>query len=210
MKLPKEIQEFISKGVELENYCLPHFYPELDSFEDFQIGYKVNGVSGEKETGTKEGDFKEAWYVICSAYANDPFFIDITEMNKNFPVYFAWHGAGKWTAIKVAENISDFSNKIKLLKDLETSNDDIRKEFKKNFDVNNEFWKEVYDGYEEEEEFNSAYQSPTEQEKRIHEINKALIVLKEDKQKGTITLKNYLVMKRELADEMHALKSNIK
>jgi len=205
MNLPREIQSFISEKVELENYCLPHFYPELNSFEDFQIGYKINGVSGKKETGDADGDFKENWFVICSGYASDPFFIDITEIDKGFPVYFSWHGAGKWIAIKVAENINDFSKKLRFLKDLETENNNIQEEFRKTFDMNNEFWLEVYHGYEEEEEVYSDHQSPTENEKRIQEIRKELKDLDKNKEKGKIELKRYLISKRELENEIKEL-----
>ena len=50
MKIPEPIVSFINKSVLLENFCLPHFYPKIDSFEEFQIGYKLNGNSGEKIT----------------------------------------------------------------------------------------------------------------------------------------------------------------
>lgn len=149
MNIPKEIKEFISKKVELENYCLPHFYPTLNSFKDFQIGYKTNGNTGKKITGEKEGGFSENWFVICSGYSNDPFFIDIREENQNFPIYFAWHSTGSWKPIKVAENISEFSKKLDFLKKLELSKNDIQSELKTNFDLNNKFWNEVYKEYKE-------------------------------------------------------------
>ncbi|WP_299442684.1 SMI1/KNR4 family protein [uncultured Aquimarina sp.] len=205
MNLPEDVKDFINKKVELENYCLPHFYPELNSFEDFQIGYKINGISGEKETGDGDGDFKENWFVICAGYASDPFFIDITEADKKFPVYFSWRGAGKWIAIKVAENINEFSEKLLFLKDLETKNNNIQEEFRKSFDMNNKFWMEVYNGYEEEVEVYSNHHSPTENEKRIQEIRKELKVLDENKEKGKIELKSYLIYKRELENEIKEL-----
>ena len=149
MDIPQEIKDFISREVELENFCLPHFYPKLNSFEDFQIAYKTNGNTGEKITGEKEGDFKENWFVICSGYANDPFFINIEEANKNFPVYFAWHGARNWKPIKVSNNISEFSDQLDILNKLELSEKDIQREMKTNFDLNNKFWSEVYSEYEE-------------------------------------------------------------
>ncbi|MCD8416103.1 SMI1/KNR4 family protein [Tenacibaculum dicentrarchi] len=150
MNIPKEIEEFILKKVELENFCLPHFYPTLNSLEDFQIGYKSNGNTGEKITGEKKGDFIKNWFVICSGYANDPFFIDIKEENENFPIYFAWHGTGSWKPIKVSENISEFSKQLDFLKNLELSEKDNQSELKTNFDLNNEFWNEVYNEYEDE------------------------------------------------------------
>jgi len=149
MVLPKEIKDFIQKKIELENFCLPHFYPEIGTFDDFQIGYKIHGNTGEKITGENKGDFRENWYVICSGYANDPFFIDIEEKNKNYPVYFAWHGVGSWTPIKVSESIEKFANQLDILKKIELSSKNIQEEIKKIFDLNNEFWKEVYKEYKE-------------------------------------------------------------
>lgn len=149
MEIPNEIKAFIAKKIELENFCLPHYYPDLNNFNDFQIGYKIHGKTGEKVSGENEGDFRESWYVICSGYANDPFFIDINEKNESFTVYFAWHGAGNWTPIKVSENISDFSHQIELLKKIEWSEENIQDKIKEKFDLNNEFWMEVYNEYEE-------------------------------------------------------------
>lgn len=152
MKLPEEISTFISRKIELENYCLPHFYPEPDNIEKFQEGYKFNSITGEDFTGENEGDFKKNWYVICSDYANDPFFIDITEQTENYPVYFAWHGAGKWEPIKIAENITAFSDKLELLTKVETEQTGIQEKIRQYIDLENDFWKEVYCEYEDYEE----------------------------------------------------------
>lgn len=90
MKFKEELGKLINLKIKLDNYCLPHFYPEnIDLLNEFQEGYKFNSISRRKE-----GGFKDNWYVLCSGYANDPFFIDISEYEKKFPVYFAWHGRG--------------------------------------------------------------------------------------------------------------------
>lgn len=152
MKLPNLIKEFITRKIELTNYCLPHFYPEIDDFESFQIGYKINGNTGEKITGEKEGDFKESWFVICSGYAANPFFIDMNEENEKFPVYFAWNGAGNWSPIQVAENLTQFTEKLIWLKEVESSNENIQDIIKDKIDLSHEFWKEVYNEYPNEDE----------------------------------------------------------
>ncbi|MEN7547206.1 hypothetical protein AAG747_04760 [Rapidithrix thailandica] len=149
MKIPEKIKEFIEKRIELENFCLPHFYPEIDSFEAFQVGYKIHGNTGEKITGEDQGDFRESWFVICSGYSNDPFFIDIHEENENFPVYFAWHGAGSWNPIKVSNSIHEFSNQLEWLKEIESMDENIQKRIKDKMDLSNKFWAEVYSEYEE-------------------------------------------------------------
>ena len=152
MNLPEQIKNFVNQRIVLDNYCLPHFYPTPESFQDFQAGYKFNPVTGENLTGEDKGDFKSNWYVICSAYADDPFFVDFTESSENYPVYFAWHGAGDWEPLKVANSITDFSNKLQLLKLIETKGENIQNEIEKNFDMNLEFWREVYDEYTEYDE----------------------------------------------------------
>ena len=152
MEIPIEIKEFIKKKIELENFCLPHFYPEINNLNDFQIGYKIHGNTGEKITGENDGDFRENWHVICSGYSADPFFIDMEESDKKFPVYFAWHGAGNWNPIKVSENIIEFGNQLEILKKIELSEGNIQDKIKEKFDLNNEFWMEVYNEYEEYED----------------------------------------------------------
>ncbi len=201
MVLPEVIKNFISQKIELENLCLPHFYPDLNSIQDFQIGYKIDGISGKDITGKNNGDFNKNWYVICSAYAADPFFIDITENKSNFPVYFDWHG-GNWKPIAIADSITDFIEKLKFLKDLESNPKNILKEFKNKFDLNNEFWSEVYDGYIIEKELPSDYTPLTDTEKRIQEIRINLRTLERDKQEGKLTLKHYLLTKRQLEKEI--------
>jgi len=149
MKIPEQIRDFITQKLLLENYCLPHFYPKLNAFDEFQIGYKINGNTGEKITGEKDGDFRESWFVVCSGYSNDPFFIDINEEKEDFPVYFAWHGAGNWNPIKVSKSITEFSKQLIFLKELESNDENNQVGLKKYVDLNNKFWSEVYNEYEE-------------------------------------------------------------
>ena len=152
MKLPEPILDFINQKIKLRNYCLPHFYPTPESFDKFQIGYRIDGNSGEKITKEGPGEFHEDWYVICSGYADDPFFIDITEQDHNYPVYFAWHGAGDWMPLLVADSITTFSAYLKLVKTIEDSGADEQPEIAKHFDINEVFWQEVYNEYEKFEE----------------------------------------------------------
>jgi len=149
--IPNEVKEFITKKIKLKNFCLPHFYPEINKFDDFQIGYKVHGNTGEKITGENQGDFKENWIVICSGYSNDPFFIDLDEEKEHFPVYFAWHGAGNWKPIRISKNITEFRNQLEIMKIIEKSDENAQDKIIENFDLSNEFWLEVYNEYEEDE-----------------------------------------------------------
>ena len=207
MNLPNEIKEFLLKKVEFENYCLPHFYPEPDAFDEFQIGYKIDGVSNKDITGENNGDFSKNWYVICTAYAADPFFIDITEEDNIYPVYFAWHG-GDWKPIRIANSIEEFTNILMQLKGLEENRDTLLDELEKHFDIKDEFWSEVYSSYQEEESV-SEYEPTSQKVKRIYEINRELKTLQEAKQKGTIQLKEYILQKRRLENEIITLNTNV-
>ena len=147
MNIPKLIEKFIQKEIEFESYLLPNFYPKVEVFLDFQAGYKEHGNTAETITGEKKGDFKESWFVICSGYARDPFFIDYSEAEKNFPVYFAWKGAGSWTPIKVADSILEFTDQLLQLQKWQSDSASIQTKIKQYFDIKNECWSEVYMEY---------------------------------------------------------------
>lgn len=152
MELHQEIKHFIEKQIELACLFLPQHYPAVETLDKFQEGYKYNGVTGEILTGTKPGEFKENWYVICSNDYNDPFYVDLSEHDQNFPVYFSWHGSGKWEPVKVAENLNDFAAKLLSIQKVEQNADKLQRLLKTDFDITIELWKEVYESVEEEED----------------------------------------------------------
>ncbi|SEW52687.1 SMI1/KNR4 family protein [Chitinophaga arvensicola] len=151
MNIPAAILEFIQPAIVTEDLCLPQEYPTADTFEKFQEGYRYNAVTGASLIGTKPGDFLENWYVIAQNYFSDPFIVDLTEANQRFPVYYAPHGAGKWTLVKVADDISAFAQ---LLSGLTAVQDDKAAVFtylEANTDLSIALWKEVYTNFEEKE-----------------------------------------------------------
>jgi hypothetical protein len=129
--------------------CLPWNYPSLDQFNEFQAGYRYNAITFKSLT-EKNGGFDENWFVICSNYFDDPFFIDISEIEKDFPVYYRQHGGG--TLVDVAKSITDFSDQLKQIKKLENNKELLLDELKNKFDLQNEFWIEVYESTFEDEE----------------------------------------------------------
>jgi len=151
MELPREIIDFIEEKTEMENTALPWNYPSIDKFNDFQAGYRYNAITLESLIGGK-GGFDENWFVICSNYFDDPFFIDISEIENVFPVYYAQHGAGSWIPIKISGNINEFSNQLKKIKKIEENRELLLDELKNEFDLENELWKEVYESTLENEE----------------------------------------------------------
>lgn len=160
--IPNEIQNFIEQKITFENYCLPQFYPDANGFEQFQSGYRYNETNDENLIGEEEGKWKENWYVICSGYANDPFFVDFSEAENDYPVYFAWHGAGSWKPIMVTEILSDFLHHLIEIKKIESDKVSVLDYIKTHFDIDNELWKEIYQEYEEQELSNAQTQDDLE------------------------------------------------
>jgi len=141
MVLPQQIHDFCAAQLSLDNLCLPQNYPAINQFDEFQAGYRYHGNTGASLTSDKPGAFQEGWYVICSNYFGDPFYVDINEASIGFPVYFSWHGAGKWTPLRIAATLQAFSEQLALFKSGEAS--------AAHFDLTNEFWKEVFENNSE-------------------------------------------------------------
>ena len=194
MIIAKEIKEFIEKQITLSNYCMPWNYPKIDEFEEFQAGYRYNAITEEDLTGNNEGDFRENWYVVCSNYFDDPFFVDFSEDNKNYPVYFAFHGAGKWIPIKVAESLTDFTIMLSNLHKLEKEKEKLLRYLSEYCDLQNELWKEVYEDYQRDEKPTKTYE--------INEadwINGKLVILNIGKNKLNVV--SYLKKKWKLTPQ---------
>ena len=151
MNLPSQISEFIKGRIEMSNMTLPWNYPNIDKFNDFQAGYRFNANTLENLTG-QDGGFHENWFVVCSNYFADPFFIDISEAEINFPIYYAQHGAGKWNPIKVSNSIIEFGSTLKQLKDLESNSEAFLEYLRKTSNLESELWEEVYQSTIEEQE----------------------------------------------------------
>ena len=75
---------------------------------------------------------------------DDPFFVDFA-LGDASPVYFAYHGAGQWEPIKVADDIVKFEEILTVLAALEAP---CRVEaIAPLADLNNEFYRELADDY---------------------------------------------------------------
>lgn len=138
LKNNPKINKFIENRIEFDTVLdLPHFYPKKGKFDEFQYGYRYNPISKQTLIGSEEGDWEKDWFVICSNYFNDPFVINVSEKELNYPVYFARHGEGKWNLEKVNESIKDFENLLKEIKPLEEDYlkaiEVIKKQSSKNF-----------------------------------------------------------------------------
>ena len=112
MPIPAPIADFIQTQAITALLCLPQNYPAPDGFEAFQDGYRYNANTGQTLTGQGDGDFKPSWYVICTNYFGDPFFVDFSEEAYGFPVYYAPHGAGRWDAQLITKTIKQFTTML--------------------------------------------------------------------------------------------------
>ncbi|WP_051959932.1 SMI1/KNR4 family protein [Sphingobacterium sp. ML3W] len=137
--------EFFKNTSEIENLCLPENYPKLETIFNFQNGYTYNSVTNTFLYGEKEGDFKENWLVIATNNFADPFFIDFDDVQQNFPVYFAYHGAGKWSPIKVSASLENFQHILNVLYQHRFNKEELIKIVENEIRSSNEFWEEVHE-----------------------------------------------------------------
>ena len=150
MQIPNLIRNFIRKRIVSEYILLPFFYPDEGEFESFQEGYRLaSRKTGEELAGSAPGQWRESWQVIARNGMDDPFFVDFA-LGDASPVYFAYHGAGSWKPIKVADDVTKFEEILTALAALKKpcSLDAIAPLA----DLNNEFYRELADDYAQEDE----------------------------------------------------------
>lgn len=146
------ILEFLKEPVCIEGLTLPENYASAEFIYYFQDGYHYNSVENTILSADVPGAFKPDWIVLTSNYFADPFFIDVNEVEDDFPVYFAYHGQGKWEPIKVAENLDGFKEVLYKIQSLRYDKAGLMQYFDENIDVENPLWKEVYENIEGEED----------------------------------------------------------
>ena len=93
--------------------------------------------------------WRKSWQVIARNALDDPFFVDFA-LGGASPVYFAYHGAGSWEPIEVADDIVKFEEILTALAALKKpcSLDAIAPLA----DLNNEFYRELADDYAQADE----------------------------------------------------------
>ncbi|WP_336961892.1 hypothetical protein [Chryseobacterium contaminans] len=148
------IIEFLEEPVRIEGLALPENYASAEYIYYFQDGYHYNSVENTILTDITPGSFKPDWIVLASNYFADPFFIDLNEAEHNFPVYFAYHGQGKWESLKVSESLRTFQKILHEIQSLRFDKAGLIHYFDENIDLENLLWKEVYENIKDEEEGN--------------------------------------------------------
>lgn len=150
MQVPSLIRNFIRKRIVSECILLPFFYPEEGEFESFQEGYRpASRKTDEELADDTPGQWCESWQVIARNGMDDPFFVDFALENA-LPVYFAYHGAGSWKPIKVADDIIKFEEILTALAALEAPCS--LEAIAPLADLNNEFYRELADDYAQQDE----------------------------------------------------------
>ena len=150
MQISSLIRNFIRKRIVSESVLLPFFYPDEGEFESFKEGYRLaNRKTGEELADDAPGQWRKSWRVIARNGMDDPFFVDFA-LGDASPVYFAYHGAGSWEPIKVADDIVKFEEILTTLAALAApcSLDAIAPLT----DLNNEFYRELADDYVRKDE----------------------------------------------------------
>jgi len=149
VQIPNLIQNFIRKRIVSECILLPFFYPDESGFEEFQDGYKFNRITSEDLTGSAPGQWRKSWQVIARNGMDDPFFVDFA-LGDASPVYFAYHGAGSWEPIKIADDIVKFEEILTAFAALEAPCS--LEAIAPLADLNNEFYRELADDYARKDE----------------------------------------------------------
>ncbi len=83
---------------------------------------------------------------------DDPFYIDFTQENIGFPVYFSYHGMGKWEPILIANTLEQFKQILVKIKSHETQLPFDLNSLSLSVDLENKFWEEVNETCNEEDE----------------------------------------------------------
>ncbi len=150
MQIPNLIQNFIRKRIVSECILLPLSYPDEGEFESFQEGYRLaSRKTGEELADDTPRQWRKSWRVIARNGMDDPFFVDFA-LEDASPVYFAYHGAGSWEPIKVADDIVKFEEILTALAALEAPCS--LEAIVVLADLNNEFYRELADYYAQQDE----------------------------------------------------------
>jgi hypothetical protein len=150
MKLAHEgIQEFLTHGIVVGDVLLPMHYAQFDRLDDFQVGFRTHGNTGENLVSEADGEWNPDWYVLAMSGLDDPVFVAATEAPRGYPVYTASHGAGRWDALQIAPSIIAFH---RLLEALAAVSDDTAAFIgliMAETDLANQYWREVIEARQE-------------------------------------------------------------
>lgn len=171
----ESIRDFLAESIVVGDLLLPTRYPEFERLDDFQVGFRTHGHTGESLLSDKNGGWRSGWYVIALTGLDDPIFIDADEREIGYPVYSAAHGAGRWDALQIAPSLKAF---CRVLEALAMSNADIAQSERVIADETgalNAYWREVLDGRQEDTTSADALADPGDFDPTDFEMNDLIV-----------------------------------
>ncbi|MCO8170393.1 hypothetical protein NJC40_21760 [Pseudomonas sp. 21LCFQ02] len=145
LSLPETLQAFLTDPVIVGDAYLPTHYPAPDRLDDFQIGFRTHGLTGESLASEANGAWHPAWYVIALTGLDDPIFISTAEAQSGYPVYYAPHGAGRWDATQIAPSLAAFARLLAALAQVNEDNAEFERLIVEATGSSNRFWREILD-----------------------------------------------------------------
>ncbi|MCP2040806.1 hypothetical protein L1281_001396 [Neisseria sp. HSC-16F19] len=147
--LPAVLQHWLGQPKpDVWSMVLPDRYATATDFAaDMQEGYRHNSRSGQDLTSAAPGGWHPEWWVVAANYFADPFFVDIREAAQGLPVYFAFHGAGKWMPLPVASGLAEFNTLLNEIRARQEDDAALREWLAQHTDIHgHELWRELYQG----------------------------------------------------------------
>lgn len=150
--LPETLQAFLTNPIIVGDVYLPTHYPAPGHLDDFQIGFRTHGLTGESLVSEAEGAWHPDWYVIALTGLDDPIFISEAEAQSGYPVYYAPHGAGRWDAVLIAPSLVAFGQLLAALAEVNDDNAEFERLIIEATASSNKFWREILEARREAED----------------------------------------------------------
>lgn len=103
------LQNFLASPLIVGDTLLPTHYAHFEGLDDFQVGFRTHGHTGESLVDKAAGEWQPEWYVIALTGLDDPVFIASSHADCGYPVYTAVHGSGRWDAVLIAPDLNTFA-----------------------------------------------------------------------------------------------------
>lgn len=148
----EDIRDFLINGVVVDNTFLPMHYADPERLDEYQVGFRTHGLTGENLVSDADGEWHPDWYVIALTGLDDPVFIATGEAQSGYPVYTALHGAGRWDAIKIAPSLAAFARLLEALAEVQEDTAGFERLIIAETDPANTYWREILDALRDSED----------------------------------------------------------
>ncbi|SDP33757.1 ribosomal protein L7/L12 [Phyllobacterium sp. OV277] len=145
----ESIRDFLANGIVVGNLALPTHYAEFERLDDFQVGFRRHGHTGENLVSEIDGEWRPGWYVIAMTGLDDPVFIDKAEGEDGYPVYTAVHGAGRWDAMRIAPSLAAFGRLLEVLAEVKKDILQFERIVVTEIGPPNRYWRKVLDEHQQ-------------------------------------------------------------